>query len=68
MDKEEVLKSIRRRSEMINDIRKGKDVICPKCKKGHMKNIGNLYFHCDNEECDAYIMVEPIRDDIVDQI
>ena len=44
MTLEEMKEKMQRHNKMIADARAGKDPICPKCGKGHIKCSGNFYF------------------------
>ena len=59
---EEVIESLNRRNAVIEEARAGKEPVCPKCKSGHIKCQGEMYFYCNNPNCNMSITIEPKRD------
>ena len=60
MTLEEMKEKMQRHNKMIADARAGKDLICPKCGKGHIKCSGNFYFYCD-ADCGMKMSIDPVR-------
>lgn len=61
MTLEEMKAKMEQRNKMIADARSGKNPVCPKCGKGHIKCCGNLFFYCDDPKCNMKLSLDPIR-------
>lgn len=61
MTLEEMKRKLEQRNKMIEEARSGKDPICPKCGRGHIKCQGYYFFYCDDSECNMKMSLDPIR-------
>lgn len=59
---QEEIRIVKERNEMFEQARNGKKPLCPKCHNGHIICEGDLYFYCDNLECNVKITLEPSRE------
>lgn len=57
----EQINKIEEKNRMFKSVKDGKEVVCPKCRKGHLRCKNEMYFYCDNDKCNVKIVMNFVQ-------